>query len=391
MKRYWKILTLCFITVLVLGTFYIQTSLAAEDIRFELEKVSGDENEVKNLKMNVSYAVEDLHQSFIISEKEAINLNNQSVFKQLTNLNTWTSLYPLVENHKQFMRGKHLFPNSFYEDQDLVVYVNIEGKSINSSTSDLYFDIEVLDKKSEETTSMTFDLPNHEKYHWFDIMDIQIVNGELKVIARGSGVNGGEDLIVYTVDVKNKKMTNEELIYSSPEVKNGWSGFRVFNDYYSSQPEQYLIFLSEAYEHEDSGMEVELANNKMVYDIKNNKMVKMDLPEDFTGDFDNSSIVNSTIMVPVYSESGVKILQYDIETGNINEKQTFGVVNMESDKEAPYIKIRNEKVYTVESTEDGHYLSISDINTGESLYEGKIIVKNKKTEDYKLYFYEIQE
>lgn len=391
MKRYWKILTLCLVTVIVLGTFYIQTSLASENVGFELEKVSGDENEVKNLKLNITYVVDDLHTNFLLTPEETVNLSKQSVFKQFTNHSTWTSLYPLIEKYKGFMRGKHLLPNSFYEDKDLVIYANIEGKGINGSLSASLLDVEVLDKKSEERTSMTLDLPKKEKYHWVDIMDIQLVDGELKIIARGSRLNGGEDLIDYTIDTKNKKIANEEHIYSSPEVENGWSGFRLFNDYYSTKPERYLVFQAEAYEHDDSGIGTELANDMMVYDIEKNKLVKLDVPEDLNVDFDKVSIVNSSMIAPVYSENGVKVMQYDIETQKWDEKQTFEIVNMKSDTYAPFIQIMNEKIYTVQSTEDGHRLVIGDLLTGESLYEGNIVVKNQNKDDYKLYIYDIEE
>ena len=30
MKRYWKIISVCIVTVMVIGTFYIQSSLAAK-------------------------------------------------------------------------------------------------------------------------------------------------------------------------------------------------------------------------------------------------------------------------------------------------------------------------------------------------------------------------
>ncbi|WP_077619851.1 hypothetical protein [Bacillus sinesaloumensis] len=391
MKRYWKILTLSFITVIVLGTFYIQSSLASQNIQIEFETVSGDEGEVDNLEMNVSYVVDDMYQDLRVSQEGTVNLTDRSLFEQLTSVHTWDSIDQLIKEYKGFMRGKHLNPNSFFEDKNMVIYVNVEGNSINSSNFDSSFEIDILDKKSEESVSMTLDLPNKEKYHWVDINDIQILNNELKVIARGSGINSGEDLLVYTIDLKDKKIENEEVVYSSPQVKNGWSGFRVFSDFYSTEPEQYFVFLSEAYEHDESGMGTELAKDRMIYDIQNNKLLKLEVPEDFTVDFDKLSIVNSTLIVPNYSPDGIKLMQYEIETGQWEEKQTIDIVNMESDENAPFINILNEKIYIVEATKEGHHLSIGDINSGETLYEGKIIVKNNDTKDYKIYFNNIKE
>jgi len=106
MKRYWKILTLCLVTVIVLGTFYIQSSLASENIQIEFEKVSGDESLVENLEINADYVVGDIHQTLLISNEETSNLSNRSVVQQLTGLYAEAPSQKLVENYKQFMRGK---------------------------------------------------------------------------------------------------------------------------------------------------------------------------------------------------------------------------------------------------------------------------------------------
>ncbi len=56
MKRYWKIILICFVTLMVIGTFYIQSSFATNDhLKIEFEKVNGNEGEVKNLMLYGDY------------------------------------------------------------------------------------------------------------------------------------------------------------------------------------------------------------------------------------------------------------------------------------------------------------------------------------------------
>ncbi|MEH7235277.1 hypothetical protein [Bacillus sp. JJ1562] len=392
MKRYWKILTICLVTVIVLGTFYIQSSLASGNIQVEFEKVSGNESLVENVVLTADYVIGDIHQPLKISEKETTNLSNRPVVQQLTGLYAEAPTLQLVENYKQFMRGKSFFPSYFYEDEHVLVYVSIEGRGVNVAYGKAYFDIDILDKKSDESTPMKINLPKNRKLNWVDIASIQIVDSDLKVIARGSGPDSGEDLIVYTIDLNSKKITNEEVVFSIPAVENGWYGFNIFNDYYSNEPQKYLLFKAEAFEHEQGeGGPTVLADDFMVYDIEKNKMVKSELPEDFEGDIRNASVFNSVAYVPVQSENEVEIIQYDIEAAKWEKKQTFAVDQSKDAETVPFVKIQDGKIYIISNTDDGHTLLIGDVNTGETLYEGKIKVKNQKTDqnDYRIYFHEI--
>ncbi|MFS0821401.1 hypothetical protein [Bacillus sp. 1P02SD] len=393
MKRYWKILTVCLVTVIVLGTFYIQSSLASENIQIDFEKVSGDESLVKSLEINADYVVGDIHQSLLISDEETTNLSNRSVVQQLTGLYGEASTQKLVKNYKQFMRGKNLVSSNFYEDEDLLVYVSVKGKSINATSLNSFFDIDVLDKKSETSTPMKLDLPKNGKYNWVDIVDIQIKDGKLLVIARGYRINGGEDLVVYTVDLNGKKITNEEVVFSTPAVENGWSDFRFINDHYSSQPQKYLLFKAEAFEHESGDGATAIVDDFMIYDIEQNKMSKIERPENFAGYIEDSSVLNSALYIPVQTPNEVDVIQYDIETKKWDKKQTFGVETPNSSEDVPFVKLQGGKIYIVYSTNDGHTLSIGDLNTGETLYEGHLKVENSKTEreDYQLYIFEIKD
>ena len=62
------------------------------------------------------------------------------------------------------MRGKELSPSYYYEDENVLVYASFKGDFDSSPNRDVDFDIEVLDKKTEETTSFKSDVPFLEKY-----------------------------------------------------------------------------------------------------------------------------------------------------------------------------------------------------------------------------------
>ena len=61
------------------------------------------------------------------------------------------------------MRGKELSPSSYYEDENVLVYASFKGDFNPSPNRDVDFDIEVLDKKTEETISFKCRCPIFRK------------------------------------------------------------------------------------------------------------------------------------------------------------------------------------------------------------------------------------
>jgi len=396
MKRYWKIITLSLVTVIVIGAFYINSSLAAEKIVIGIEKISGNEEEVENIRINGDLGGNNIHHSLLISKDETINLSNQSIIQQLTRTSTVPAYNQLKEKYSHFMRGKKYVTNSLYADENFVVYVNVEGNGNGNISKNMYFEIEILDVKTDKTTSMELDVPNDDNYHWVEVMDVQLFNNEIKVIARGFRAEGGEDLKVYTIDL-DKKAVSDESIYGSPKIENGWSDIRVVDEYYSVEPKKYLLF--QVYAHEapvyEEGVETGepkiIADEIMVYNIETNELKKLNIsPEERGFGIDSFALYDTTVYIPNQSPNGIEVNQYNIENNSWGEKQLFNVEHDKGEHE-PFIELQNGKIYIISSVDGAYPLVISDLNTGQSLYEGKLVVKNQKDQnnDYKLYIYEI--
>ena len=333
--------------------------------------------EVKNVIFYGDYTVGNLFQSLQITNKETTNLNNQSLFQQLKRNYTVPVLKKLIEQHRTFMRGKELAPNYFYENENLVVYANIKAKN---------FDIEILNKKSEETTSIQLAVPKKGIYCWIEVLDVQVIEGNLKVITRGFRSEGGNDLNVYTINLDEQKLVKDEMIYTAPAVENGWSDIILVNDLNSIGSEKYLLFKTENYEDKQVPAEGEMildgapklvANEVMVYDIEKNQLKKLVVPDEIRRTLgDLSAIFHSTIFIPSQSADHLEVNQYDIEKGKWGKKLSFNLPYNKEDEGAPYIKVMSGKIYIIHSTNNGHTISIRDLKTGVSLYEGKLKVKN---------------
>ncbi|NYF26091.1 hypothetical protein [Sporosarcina sp. JAI121] len=396
MKRYWKIISICLVTLLVIGTFYIQSSFATnEHLKIEFEKVNGNEGEVENLILFGDYSVGHIYQPLQITSEETIDPTNLPFLRQLERITIPPMLEGLVKQYRNFMRGKDMASTYFFEDENRIAYANIKAKNHVHPMKDLTFDIEVLTKKSEEVTSIRLDVPERESYFWMQVEDVQVIDDEVKVIARSSRITNGDELRVYTFDLNKQKLVTDDTIASIPMVENGWSDLRIVNDYYSIQRNKYLLIKVEAFEddmgHSDGEPNV-VANEFIVYDIENNQSKKIVAPAEILGSIGgDSAISKSTIYIPSQSANGVEVNQYDIENEKWDEKRTFDLVD-NKDEESPYMKVMNEKLYVIHLTNNGHSIFIGDLKTGESLYEGKLKMTNQGEDqkDYRLYFHEIE-
>jgi len=395
-KRYWKIMSICLVTILVIGTFYIQSSLATDNhIKIEFEKIIGNEDELQNIMLygdlvpDYSY----LSQRLQITGEETINLTNLSFSQKISRLGVPYYLEDLVERHKNFMRSKDFNPNHFFEDDNTVAYAHIK----DPSEGDFSFEIELLTKESEETTSFKLEVPEKENYGWMQVIDVQVIDGELKVITQGFRLGSKQhELRVYTVDVNTQKLVSDDVIASIPAVEDGWSDLRVINDTYSIQPQKYLLIRGKAFVNEEVYSDGEpnvVVNESIVYDIENNQSKKMIASDEILGLMDGSpAIHNSTLFIPSESANGVDIHQYDIENDKWGEILSFNLSDNKDNELGSHMQIMNGKLYTIHATTDGHTIVIGDLETGESLYEGQLIVTNegKSQKDYQLYFYEIK-
>ncbi|MFS0862295.1 hypothetical protein [Fredinandcohnia sp. 179-A 10B2 NHS] len=402
MKRYWKIVTLCIVTVIVIGSFYIQSGMAAdESIQIEFEKVSGNEDEVKKINMYGSYENGSIYKSLQISKKETISLENRSPLEQMiSNINS-PVFEKLIEAHKSFMRGKDTMPNYFYEDEGTLAYASIERDGYYE-TAKSSFDIEVLDKKSGETSTIQMDLPKSKKNSWIDVVDVQVVKGELKVFTQefSNDDRNNDEFNVYTFNIKDNKLLSTELILTAPTVENGWSDIRIKNDYFSIRPEKYIFIEIMGYKDGSTQGEYEMAyesevvsTDYAIYNVENNKLEKLVVPEELLEQVGAASIFGSTIFIPTHTATGLEVSQYDIETEKWGKVQKFDIVLSENGDESPYLKLMNGKVYAVQKIEKGHSLFIGDLKTGDILYEGKLKVKNSKADqkEYRLYIHEIED
>ena len=404
MKRYWKLMILSFITVIVIGTFYISAGWAEKtDLTIEFEKVNGNEEELKDLTFYGEYLVGNMYQSLQFTTEETFNRNDISFIEQLSPEYNAPIFKELIKNHKRFMRGKEISPSYYYEDENVLVYASFKGDFDPSPNRDVDFDIEVLDKKTEETTSFKSDVPFLEKYQWLNIDDVQVVHDELKLVVQGHGMKDGtDDLRVYTFDMKEQLLVGNEPIATADSKENTRTDIRLLNELYSTiQPQKFYVIHKEIYETQNARNEGDavtyegepkvVGNEVLVYNIENNEVKQLENPNEMIESFYRSSILESSMYTFTQSDHIIEVNHYNFAKEEWAEKQTFHSEQAKTSDNEPFVQLMNGKIYIISSTNNGYTLLIGDLNTGKSLYEGKLHVKNQKEDPqrYQLYFNDI--
>ncbi|WP_019156285.1 hypothetical protein [Robertmurraya massiliosenegalensis] len=391
MKRYWKISLLSIAMVIVLGTFYLQSGLAAKDnVKIEFKKISGDEAELNDLVLFGDYRIGDMTQSFRqVSTKETLILNNRSFLEEVLNNNYLPVFEKLIDEHRSFMRGKDIYGNSFFENENLLAYAGMK-RDFNYSSIDYTLDVDILDKKTNDTNSFQYKVPNANEYGWYDVEDVQIFDGILSVIVRSSLTTGGEEASLYTFDMETQKLVNNEKIVSTSTVENGWSGL-ILNDNQSSiQPEEYILIEieSESYENEQSFPSG--VKETFVYNKETNVLKEVKMPEELADAIYSSTIKDGRLYFSNVTEKGFEVHQYDIEKEQWEAVEKFDKPDMKNGYETTYTTLMNGKLYSTYLTDSGHILFIGDVTTGETLYEGKIIVDHPDYTKESLYIHYIE-
>lgn len=378
MKRYWKIILLCFVTIITIGTFYIQVGLASGDkINYTFEKVSGDEKEIDKLIIHGDYLIDSLLQRVKITNKETIHLNHLNFIQDVSSEHFFSPIYKkLKSEHKTFMRGKHTLLNFFYEDEEYLIYVTDNRKNHR-----IYIQVDVLNKKQGKRTSFEVE---EKTYDFISIEEVQMIdNNTIKVLVRGfTNEVRSEELSVYTINIAKEKLEKTEQVLKVDENMS----IRVFTNENSISKEKYVVIRSE---HGVIYGEEQNSDTKVpeifVYDFEKNQLKKVELPEIKMAYLDTFAIHHSTLFVDQFTEQGIEAYSYDIVKEKWGEKPVFQVPITLDESTHYFTEIANGKIYVIYSIDNENWLIIGDLYTGDTLYEGKIKAENGKSKSIQAY------
>src|SRR5690625_7646670 len=90
--------------------------------------------------------------------------------------------------------------------------------TLGTGAIDFTFNISVLDKKENETNSFKLDVPNSNNLDDIYVEEVQMVNGELKVVTVSAlAGDPNEELHVYRFDPAAEQLIDDEAVQTIPQ------------------------------------------------------------------------------------------------------------------------------------------------------------------------------
>lgn len=380
MKRYWKLIGMTLAILLCIGTFY--TRLAWSESRlpsFNLDTQVGTKKVLGDFVINGRFTNGSVGYTLKINQKGSQLLNENSMFTQLSNLMQPLEIQYLQKHDRSFMRGKNRNLDNFYVNQNKVVYASIESKNPNGLLPrDYQLEVAILDRKNATHPTTGFTLPISSNANSLNVNDVQWVGNQVKVVTTNFTSKGNE-IHLYSVDVGKKKVVHDSTLFN---IKENIAGNN-----------QTLQLMTESDKTGPNNLVAVLVNTSKTYQpklfivnlISGNK-TEIPLPKGFAqstqepGD-SNREVVNmsGTKLVFLKMENQrLTVVPYDIMTRK--KGPTFEILCDEKQRPIPITAIENNKLYILngDQTVKNDYLIVKDLNTGKTLYKGKIKLEKGK-------------
>ncbi|MFC4559507.1 hypothetical protein ACFO3D_15010 [Virgibacillus kekensis] len=411
MKRYWRLIAIAVVIVLSISTFYVQSALSAgNNPEFIFKKVSGNPSELEPVVLFGNY------QAVVNGAGESIRLTNEgaeysselSLFERLKHMYS-PEVSSLIDKYRGFMRGKGGSLSSYYEGENAVAYANVSNQFINGTTSELEFTVEVLNKKTDQVTEFIVPVPNRAMYHQIYVEDVQMINGQLKIVTQNFLRNAGnqssianQETHIYTFDIGKQKLIDGETVLSADDSDTDYyTHMNVVNAEDISGHE--VIVFQKTQEGLKPGAEGKRDQTErpepevelIAYDLKKDEKMEIKIPEEHQSKVPMASN-GSLLYLMERSESQGEIAVYDMEKERV--KNTFTIPTPSLQENAPLdiqsiVRIQDGKVYVFTSqygkalTKGSSSFHVIEGSSGKTLYHGYIKSKKPLNEDAFLHMY----
>ncbi|WP_087974438.1 hypothetical protein [Oceanobacillus rekensis] len=386
MIRYWKIISITLIIVLTIGTFYIRSAMAGNDYpEFVFDKQSGNENEVVNLTLLGDFRVGVQGNPLEISSEETVYANELSFFERLRGIYMSAELERLQNSYRNFMRGKDNI-SGIFEDEKRLVYVDTNGNYVRDRPREYTFDIEILEKDSKDKLDFTVTIPEKNKYNYVYMEDVQVLDNVMKVTTVNHSVNGNgygsEEIHVYSLDIANQKLVNDEVIQLSPEQSSGQNSYMyLVQDESDIGLTTYLVFKKEYMEEVEQAdgnyYNESIGSELITYHLASGEQRPIPLPEEINTLNSSVYLDDSIIYIDKTTDQGIKVSMFNLESQEIETSKT---IKLPANLTEPLnTKIMDGKLYVVGyevSKNTKAPLLVIDVETGKTLFEGIIETKN---------------
>lgn len=400
MKKYWKIITLVVVIVAVFGTFYINNLNVSKNFpQFTFKKIEGNEDAVESLVVNGDLFWGIFGESFQVDKNGTKYLRDESFLKRMGMSYPSIDIEKLQKDHRQFMRGKEHDLDYYFENDDVLVY----GATPYDiwSYENYHFEIAVLDKQTNKTTSFTVPIPNRSEYWYVEPYGVVYEDKTVSIITMNEKMTDdmneteSTDVHLYTFDVEKEALIKEEVIgnLSSEATETGYESVDILFEKNSNQiiVIQSHITNMEIKEDSDYYSEEIKVNKILSYNLVNGEVSEIKPPESETIGVPLTYNENNLYFARV-DKGNLRLVEYDMN----KEKE---IAELEVPINNPYLHIgdiyqalvKNNTLYFVPSSiapgEDTSIIVI-DLDAFTLDYYGKVENTNpvKMDEELETYF-----
>jgi hypothetical protein len=422
-KRFWKLITLTIVIIVVLIAYFIQTSLvvANQFPELELKTISGDESVIKNIQISGEYYEQSNYSSAVM-----VTYGGSTYREELPYFKSLEATFPpnevarFKDEYRNFMRNKWMSPSSYFENEEYLAYVGVDVATERFNTiyhHDYYFEVDVLNKTTNKSNAFKIKVPRQVDYSDVQVMDVQLVNGELKVVTDIGYYTSNEqhayELVVYTIDITSNKITGDDTLLGvenyEGDDKKGWADINLINDYSNISQQKYLLLQKsenqkpESVSHEshnennvvDAGWEI-TDRDLFIYNLETEKFNPINLSDTHRNELLSTDDIHgymndSHAYIAYVIEGKLKLLDIRLDDFSVGSDIVFNWDELDI-SDATQVKMNENKIYVMErfkNYKDSAKVIVGDMETGDLLYEGEIVMKNvdDETDNYELQFY----
>lgn len=388
MMRYWRLISIVAVIVVVVSTFYIQSAVATHQYpAFALEKQRGDEKEAEGVTLHGEYAKEAQYHSLNITTAGSKDDFEGTYFERLARENAPSHIKKLRKDYKAFMRGKDIDMDEsmLYDDKSLLAYVELEP--FDELDNKYTFDIDILEKESKNRES--FKVTQHnDKYSYLDVAGVFVSHGEVIVFTRNyARKSENMEIHAYWFNIADGKLMHEEPILSiDEEDEQTNANINLINSNDGKDNNHFVLFQKDHYvNYNDEQMDSEPWETELLaYDLERKELEKIKLPEEIDG-ITNTGVINqSKLYFANETEHTFEIFSYDVENEkmkNIYKMKISNAVDPIEDQGITW-NIDNNKLYMSSVLSDNISLAdlkIVDLDSGDTLYEGTVEAKSQQS------------
>ncbi|WP_129689867.1 hypothetical protein [Gottfriedia acidiceleris] len=407
MKRYRNLAVIAVVTTISLGTFFTKVAMSESKLpKFYLKTENGDKKYVKDLTISAGYGQVDARSLSITTDGSEYKDSNSILSELDSDYYDLKKLDDLKKNERNFMRGK-ISSSEFYIDNDYAWFADVKGGKLGGTyehkNNHFKMYIDGLDLQNKDRFKFKLDIPEEENYSYIYVEDVQLIGKDLVVTTSQNKTNVVKDkttnsninvdqneLVMYRINVNQKKIVDRTVINKSSNDQNTHTHTDIQNLIQESDetiPSKYNVYkkvkLKDTVQANGETETEEVSNEVVVFNLETDKDETLNLSNEQKEQVMQSNVIldKENLYFITHGDKGISVLKY-----NLNNKKVEGapvLITKVNGNNLSNYKVIDGKLYAItNSTENPGKFSkdfiIADLANGQSVFEGKIEVKNVK-------------